>query len=62
MFAGEAINTTENRAVLHAALRAEPQDANTEEEGKRIAVGKIATQAVKQASTKIRNGQWLKLR
>ena len=29
MFAGEAINRTENRAVLHSALRAHAQDANT---------------------------------
>ncbi|MBX8828596.1 glucose-6-phosphate isomerase, partial [Ochrobactrum sp. SFR4] len=26
MFAGELINTTENRAVLHVALRAKPDD------------------------------------
>ena len=36
MFAGEAINTTENRAVLHAALRAEPVDACSKDERQRI--------------------------
>lgn len=59
MFSGEQINTTENRAVLHAALRAEPQDANTQAESDRIAQVKSQLQAVKQASDKIRNGQWL---
>ena len=59
MFAGEPINTTENRAVLHAALRAEPEDANTTEESERIAQVKSQLQAVKQTSTKIRSGQWL---
>ena len=32
MFAGESINSTEDRAVLHAALRAGPEDANTPQE------------------------------
>ena len=59
MFAGDIINTTENRAVLHAALRAEPEDANSDEESQRIALVKQQLQAVKLASDKIRNGQWL---
>jgi glucose-6-phosphate isomerase len=59
MFSGQAINTTENRAVLHAALRAEPQDAKTQQETDRIAQVKSQLQAVKEASDKIRSGQWL---
>ena len=59
MFAGESINTTENRAVLHAALRAEPEDAKNTEERERIAQVKSQLQAVKLASSKIRSGQWL---
>ena len=59
MFAGDIINTTESRAVLHAALRAEPEDANSDEESQRIALVKQQLQAVKLASDKIRNGQWL---
>ncbi len=59
MFAGESINTTEHRAVLHAALRAEPEDAKNTEERERIAQVKSQLQAVKLASSKIRNGQWL---
>ena len=59
MFAGESINTTENRAVLHAALRAEPEDGKNAEERERIAQVKAQLQAVKLASSKIRSGQWL---
>ena len=44
MFSGEAINTTENRAVLHAALRAEIGDqkvaAAAEESDQRVALVK----------------------
>jgi glucose-6-phosphate isomerase len=59
MFAGEPINTTENRAVLHGALRAEPTDANSEDESQRIDLAKQQLQAVRAVSDKIRNGQWL---
>ena len=59
MFAGQAINTTENRAVLHTALRAEPQDASTDEERQLTAVVKQQLQAVKMVSDKIRAGEWL---
>lgn len=59
MFAGEPINSTENRAVLHAALRAEPADANGDEARERIAQVKQQLQAVRAASDKIRAGQWL---
>jgi glucose-6-phosphate isomerase len=59
MFSGEPINNTENRAVLHAALRAELDDANSNAERDRIAEVKEQLQAVKRASDKIRAGQWL---
>ena len=59
MFGGEPINSTENRAVLHAALRAEPEDANSDAARERIAQVKQQLQAVKLASDKIRAGQWL---
>jgi len=58
-FAGEPINSTENRAVLHAALRAEPEDANSTQARERIALVKQQLQSVKAASDKIRAGQWL---
>jgi glucose-6-phosphate isomerase len=59
MFAGEAINTTEDRAVLHAALRAEPEDASSENDRQRIVLVKQQLAAVKFASEKIRDGKWL---
>jgi len=59
MFAGDPINRTENRAVLHAALRAESQDAGTDLELARIAQVKGQLEAVRQTSDKIRRGDWL---
>ena len=59
MFSGEPINSTENRAVLHASLRSEAEDAKSDEERQRIAQVKTQLQAVKKASDKIRAGQWL---
>jgi glucose-6-phosphate isomerase len=59
MFAGEPINSTENRAVLHAALRAGPEDACSDQARERIAEVKQQLQAVKAASDKIRACQWL---
>lgn len=59
MFAGDPINSTENRAVLHAALRAESQDAGTDLELARIAQVKGQLEAVRQTSDKIRRGDWL---
>ncbi len=59
MFAGERINTTEDRAVLHTALRA-PRDAVITEDGSNVvpmvhevldAAGKFAEQ--------VRSGAWL---
>ena len=59
MFAGDPINSTENRAVLHAALRAESQDAASDVELARIAQVKSQLEAVRQTSDKIRRGDWL---
>ena len=59
MFAGDPINSTENRAVLHAALRAESQDAGSDVELARIAQVKSQLEAVRQTSDKIRRGDWL---
>lgn len=59
MFRGEAINSTENRPVLHTALRAKRQtliDDNLSQLAKDIIVQKARIQEV---SEKIRSGQWL---
>ncbi|HEY0901872.1 MAG TPA: glucose-6-phosphate isomerase [Micavibrio sp.] len=54
MFAGVPINTTENRAVLHVALRA-PDDADIRVGGRNIMPDVIASRAqMKDFSTKIR--------
>ncbi|MFF2943735.1 glucose-6-phosphate isomerase [Streptomyces niveus] len=59
MFRGEKINTTEDRAVLHTALRA-PRDAVVEVDGENVVPGvhavldKMAT-----FSEKVRAGEWL---
>src|SRR5262245_48128171 len=58
MFRGEKINVTENRAVLHVALRA-PRDASIVVDGKNVVpdvhavLDKMATFA-----SSVRNGQW----
>lgn len=59
MFAGEAINRTENRAVLHSALRAHAQDANTPEAKQRAKQVSQQLSVVKDISEQIRNGTWL---
>ena len=59
MFAGEVINTTEDRAVLHAALRAEPEDTTSPESGIRNQLVKAQLEQVRLVSEKIRDGQWL---
>ncbi|MDG1243803.1 MAG: glucose-6-phosphate isomerase, partial [Porticoccaceae bacterium] len=58
MFAGESINSTEDRAVLHAALRAEPEDANTPQEKERNRLVKTQLDHVREVSEKIRSGGW----
>jgi glucose-6-phosphate isomerase len=58
MFSGEKINRTENRAVLHTALRA-PRDASIVVDGENV-VPKIHAVLDKMAhfADRVRNGQW----
>jgi hypothetical protein len=58
MFRGEKINFTENRAVLHTALRA-PRDASVMVGGENV-VPKVHTVLDKMAhfSAQVRNGEW----
>jgi glucose-6-phosphate isomerase len=58
MFGGEKINVTENRAVLHVALRA-PRDATILVDGKNV-VPEVHAVLDKMAafSNRIRNGEW----
>ena len=59
MFRGEAINTTEERPVLHTALRAAPEDLQADGLGELS--GEIEAQLgrVREISERIRTGQWL---
>jgi glucose-6-phosphate isomerase len=59
MFRGEKINTTENRAVLHVALRA-PRDAAIEVDGENV-VTKVHQVLDRMAdfSERVRSGSWL---
>ena len=63
MFSGETINTTEGRAVLHGALRAEIGDQNVAsaavESDQRVSLVKQQLADVELVSEKIRSGQWL---
>ncbi len=58
MFAGERINTTEDRAVFHVALRA-PRDARLEVDGRDI-VGEIhaVLDSMAAFATRVRDGSW----
>lgn len=58
MFRGESINITENRAVLHVALRA-PRDATIMENGKNV-VPEVHAVLDKMAafSDRVRSGEW----
>ena len=58
MYAGEKINNTENRAVLHAALRSTESDAVSAEEKARAEQVEKQLQSVKIVSEAIRNGSW----
>ncbi|WP_075792835.1 glucose-6-phosphate isomerase [Massilia putida] len=59
MFAGEKINLTENRAVLHTALRA-PKDKQITVDGQDITADVHAVLArIRTFSDAVRNGQWL---
>lgn len=58
MFSGSKINTTENRSVLHTALRAKP-DQVIMVDGKNIVPGVQATlNQMKTFATDVRNGSW----
>ncbi|MEE1793363.1 glucose-6-phosphate isomerase [Streptomyces sp. BE308] len=58
MFRGEKINTTEDRAVLHTALRA-PRDAVIEVDGENVVPGVHAVlDRMAAFSEKVRAGQW----
>ncbi len=58
MFAGERINTTEDRAVFHVALRA-PRDARLEVDGRDV-VGEIhaVLDSMAAFATRVRDGSW----
>jgi len=58
MFSGEKINVTENRAVLHVALRT-PKDASIMVDGKNV-VPEVHAMLEKMAdfSNRVRDGQW----
>jgi glucose-6-phosphate isomerase len=59
MFAGEKINNTENRAVLHTALRA-PRDTKLVVDGQDVAADVHAVLArMKTFSDAVRSGAWL---
>ena len=58
MFRGDAINVTENRAVLHTALRA-PRNASIVVEGKNVVPDVHAVlDKMAQFSDRVRNGEW----
>ncbi len=59
MFAGEAINRTENRAVLHSALRAQAQDSTSDKASEQSRQVNQQLSVVKTISEQIRNGTWL---
>lgn len=59
MFTGEKINTTENRAVLHTALRA-PKDKNITVDGHNVVPDVHAVlDSMSVFAEKVRTGQWL---
>jgi glucose-6-phosphate isomerase len=58
MFRGDKINITENRAVLHVALRA-PKEASIVVDGENVVPGVHALLArMADFSNRVRNGQW----
>jgi glucose-6-phosphate isomerase len=63
MFSGEKVNTTEGRAVLHGALRAEIGDQRVAsaavESDQRVTLVKQQLVDVELVSEQIRSGQWL---
>ena len=59
MFSGEAINTSENRSVLHAALRAAPSDDASKDAVKRAKQVEMQLKAVERISNEIRKAYGL---
>eukprot|EP00922_Rhytidocystis_sp_ex-Travisia-forbesii_P039048 GHVS01058145.1.p1 GENE.GHVS01058145.1~~GHVS01058145.1.p1 ORF type:complete len:569 (-),score=97.22 GHVS01058145.1:532-2238(-) len=60
MFAGDAINTTENRAVLHTATRTSPAQKQTTPEMKQIVQDVVDVQnRIKKFAHFVRSGEWL---
>jgi glucose-6-phosphate isomerase len=58
MFRGDKINVTENRAVLHVALRA-PRDASIVVDGENVVPKVLAVlDSMADFSNRIRNGEW----
>jgi len=59
MFSGEAINSTENRAVLHVATRA-PKDKVINVDGKNVVPDvHDVLEKIQDFSDRVRNGEWL---
>ncbi len=59
MFAGARINRSEQRPVLHTALRASPQELSAAGLESLIEPIQLQKQRIKELSDKIRSGQWL---
>ena len=59
MFRGEAINTTEERPVLHTALRAAPEDLQADGLGELSGEIEAQLQRIREISERIRAGEWL---
>ena len=59
MFRGEAINTTEQRPVLHAALRASAEDLRANGLGELAADIEAQKRRIREVSDRIRAGEWL---
>ena len=58
MFAGEPINTTENRAVLHVALRAEAGDRYVVAGQEAVADVHAVLDAMEEFTDRVRSGEW----
>ncbi len=61
MFRGGAINTTENRPVLHTALRAAPGDLQADGLGELAGEIEAQSNRIREVSERIRAGEWLGL-
>jgi len=59
MFSGETINRTEDRAVLHAALRSNSADASTPDAKQRATQVEKQLKSVERVSNEIRQGKWV---